>query len=104
MVSKDPQEVYSLNYLSSITGLSKKKLQLGFKHLFGATVCEFIKNERLKKAELLLRTTELNISEVSYSVGITSRSYFCKIFKGKYACVPKDYKQMLSKLVIETNI
>ena len=42
--------------------------------------------------------TDLNISEVVYSIGFTSRSYFCKIFRQKYGCSPREYKKRPSLL------
>ena len=38
-------------------------------------------DEVIRLAEELIKTTDLNISEIVYTVGLTSRSYFCKIFK-----------------------
>jgi AraC-like DNA-binding protein len=62
--------------------------------MHGRTVSDFVRNVRLEKAEDLIKNTDLNISEVVYSIGLTSRSYFCKIFKKKYDCSPKEYKLM----------
>ncbi|MFD2550544.1 helix-turn-helix domain-containing protein [Bizionia sediminis] len=73
-------------------GLSPSKLQEGFKLMHGHTVAEYIKEVRIKKAEVLLKSTDMNISQVVYTIGLTSRSYFSKIFKEKYNCSPKDYK------------
>ncbi|MCB0387243.1 MAG: helix-turn-helix transcriptional regulator, partial [Winogradskyella sp.] len=73
-------------------GLSPSKLQEGFKLMHGHTVTEYIREVRIKKAEELIKNTDMNISEVVYTIGLTSRSYFSKIFKEKYNCSPKDYK------------
>ncbi len=87
-----PEIQYSLKYLSKKTGLSPAKLQEGFKLLFDRTVTDYIRNIRVETAEHLIKTTDLNISEIVYSVGLTSRSYFSKIFKEKYNCSPKYYQ------------
>ncbi|MFS4469769.1 helix-turn-helix domain-containing protein [Maribacter sp. 2210JD10-5] len=87
-----PEVQHRIDTISSKSGLSPSKLQLGFKFMHNMTLGEFIRDVRLKKGEHLLRTTDLNISEVVYSIGFTSRSYFCKIFKKKYGCNPKAYK------------
>lgn len=87
-----PEIQFSLKYLSSKTGLSPAKLQEGFKLLFDRTVTDYIRNTRVETAEHLIKTTDLNISEIVYSVGLTSRSYFSKIFKEKYNCSPKYYQ------------
>ncbi|TLP70617.1 helix-turn-helix domain-containing protein [Maribacter sp. ACAM166] len=87
-----PELPHTINALSAKSGLSPSKLQLGFKFMHDMTLGEYIREVRLKKAELLIRTSDLNISQVVYSIGFTSRSYFCKIFKKKYNCSPKSYK------------
>ena len=90
-----PEIQHSIRTLCEKSGLSAAKLQQGFRFMRDMTVGEFIRDTRLKKAELYLRTTDMNISEVVYAIGFTSRSYFCKIFKLKYRCSPKRYKQNL---------
>ncbi len=87
-----PEIQYSLKYLSKKSGLSPSKLQEGFKLLHNRTVTDFIRNTRVEVAENLIKTTDLNISEIVYTVGLTSRSYFSKIFKEKYDCSPKYYQ------------
>jgi len=88
-----PEQSHSIRSLASKSGLSPSKLQLGFKFMHAKTLGEYIRTVRLKKSEELIRTTDLNISEVVYAIGFTSRSYFCKIFKKKYGCSPKAYKK-----------
>lgn len=88
-----PEIKYTLAYLSKKAGMSPAKLQEGFKLLHNRTVSDFIRNTRVETAEHLLKTTDLNISEIVYTVGLTSRSYFSKIFKEKYNCSPKDYQE-----------
>lgn len=87
-----PEIKYTLAYLSKKGGMSPAKLQEGFKLLHNRTVSDFIRNTRVETAENLLKTTDLNISEIVYTVGLTSRSYFSKIFKEKYNCSPKYYQ------------
>ena len=82
----------SITDLCSQFGISPSKLQEGFKLMHGRTVTDYIRDVRVCKAEELIKNTDLNISEVVYSIGITSRSYFSKIFKAKYNCSPKEYK------------
>lgn len=95
-----PEIQYSLKYLSKKSGLSPSKLQEGFKLLHDRTVTDFIRNVRVETAENLIKTTDLNISEIVYSVGLTSRSYFSKIFKEKYDCSPKYYQDNQHTLAV----
>ena len=88
-----PEMQHSIKSLCDKGGISSAKLQEGFKLMHDLTVSNYIRNIRLKKAEHMIRTSDLNISEVVYSIGLTSRSYFCKIFKAKYKCSPKEYRK-----------
>ncbi|MDY0780116.1 AraC family transcriptional regulator [Tenacibaculum sp. IB213877] len=87
-----PEEATSVIDLCKKTGLSSAKLQEGFKMMHKTTVNDFIRDERIRKSEKLIKTTDLNISEIVYTIGFSSRSYFCKIFKQKYNCTPMEYK------------
>ncbi|WP_241448748.1 helix-turn-helix domain-containing protein [Aquimarina pacifica] len=92
---------YSLENLSKETGLSKAKLQEGFKVLFGRTVTEYIRHVRLETAIDLISKNDMNMSEVMYAIGFSSRSYFSKIFKEKYGIAPNDFKNRLKLPVKE---
>lgn len=91
-IEKHPEIQYSIKSICTECGLSASKLQEGFKLLHDKTVSDFIRNERLNTAERLISTTDMNISEIVYTVGLSSRSYFSKIFKRRYKCSPKMYQ------------
>ena len=74
-------------------------LQESFKVYLHCSVHDFIANKRLEKARELLETTDYNITEITYKIGINSKSYFSKIFKDRYGVSPSKYKdsQLFSK-------
>lgn len=94
-ISKNPSHQYSLDQLALESGLSQAKLQDGFKFLFNRTVTEYIRHVRLETSRELIKTTDLNISQIVYTIGFTSRSYFSKIFKEKYGITPYEYKKQV---------
>ncbi|WP_047547606.1 helix-turn-helix domain-containing protein [Psychroserpens sp. Hel_I_66] len=103
-IIKDPSFNYSLDELSSETGLSQAKLQDGFKFLYKRTVTEYVRHIRLEAARELMSNADLNVSQVVYSIGFTSRSYFSKIFKEKYDVTPNEYrKNVLNNLLFDNN-
>ena len=59
------------------------------KALTGYSPNEYIRNIRLKTARDLLSGTEHTVSEVAYSVGFTSPSYFAKCYKEYFGESPK---------------
>lgn len=95
-ILNQPHLNFNLDDLCSEIGLSANKLQQGIKDMHGKTVCEFIRHIRLSKAEDLLKNSDLNISEVVYELGWTSRSYFSKIFKERFNCTPSFYQKYYS--------
>ena len=90
-IATKPEFDYSIDYLCNTYLVSSRKLQEGFKLLTGKTVASYVSDERLNLAEKLLKKGNMNISEVVYSIGFSSRSYFSKIFRQKYKCTPKHY-------------
>ncbi len=92
-IEKNYSTLYTLESLSLETGLTQAKLQEGFKLLYSQTVTEYIRNVRLDVARDMIANTELSISEIVYSIGFSSRSYFSKIFKEKYNISPSEFKK-----------
>lgn len=87
----DVSSDYNLEELAAESGLSQAKLQEGFKILFARTVTEYIRHVRLEAARELINTTDLNISQIVYSIGFSSRSYFSKIFRNKFNISPNEF-------------
>lgn len=94
------QNIERTNTISDIcnqVGLTEAKLQEGFKIFYNSTINNYINDVRLTLSSQLLRNTNFNISEIVYKVGLTSRSYFSKIFKEEYQMTPTEYRQMHHK-------
>lgn len=73
-------------------GGSRSSVYDKIKAVTNMSVNEFIKTIRLKKAALLIRESNLSISEVAYRVGFKDTSHFTKVFKKQYGKSPTDYK------------
>ena len=52
---------------------------------------EFIRTVRLKRAAQYLASGDMRITDVIYSVGFNSHSYFTKCFREKFGMSPKEY-------------
>lgn len=70
--------------------LSRVQLYRKVKALTGKTPVEIIREERLKRARILLQDSSLTISEVAYRVGFSAPSYFAKCYKEYYGKSPSD--------------
>ncbi|WP_300026681.1 AraC family transcriptional regulator [uncultured Maribacter sp.] len=84
-----------ISTLSSASGLSPKKLQLGFKILYSKTVNEYVRQLKLEISKDYLKNSDMSVSEIVYAIGIKSRSYFSKIFFEAYGILPTEYRKHL---------
>jgi len=72
-------------------GMSRMQLHRKLKALFGMTTSEFIRSQRLKLAADLLKKSDVNVSQIGYSVGFNDHAYFSKCFKKMFNCTPSDF-------------
>ena len=78
----------SVESLASHLNLSRSQVYRKIKALTDQTANEFIRNIRLHKAKVLIQAGNTNISEVSYTVGFSTSSYFTKCFKNYFGVLP----------------
>ena len=82
----------SVETISAALGLSRVQMYRKVKQLTGQSPVEIIRVTRLKKAEHLLKTTQMTVSEISYEVGFSSPSYFSKCFKEYFGTAPGELR------------
>ena len=82
----------SLSELSRKIGLNSFKLKKSFKELFGVPVFKYLQNERLNKANELLRQQNLSVQEVAWEVGYDSLSSFSNAFAKKFGYRPSEIR------------
>lgn len=72
-------------------GVSRSLLHKKLTALTDQSATEFINHLRLKKALHLLQNTDMNISEIAYSVGYNDPKYFSRVFSKQYGESPSEY-------------
>jgi signal transduction histidine kinase/ligand-binding sensor domain-containing protein/DNA-binding response OmpR family regulator len=72
-------------------GMSRMQLHRKLTALTNQSPGEFIRTFRLKRAEFLLCKNYGNISDIAFSVGFSSLTYFTKCFKDQYGQTPSEY-------------
>ena len=63
----------------------------------GYQLNNYIRDKRIKKAQLLLADSSLSIQEISDMTGFSSVSYFHTAFKNVCGVTPQQYRQAASK-------
>jgi AraC-like DNA-binding protein len=91
----------TIEELSKIVGINQQKLKQGFKLIFSKTINQFLRNQRLEKARLLLLSGGYNIREVAALVGYENQSHFARLFKDKYGIMPGDYIRTIERALPE---
>ncbi len=82
----------NVEFLASTINLSTSQLYRKLKALTDVSPNVFIRNIRLKKGLVLLKTTDLNVSEIAYSVGFNDPKYFSKSFHKLYGKSPMFFR------------
>lgn len=95
-------EQFGVSELAEQTNMSRSNLLRKVKKYSNLSVSQLISQVRLQRAMELLRTTSLNVSEVSHQVGFSSISYFIKCFREYYGYPPgevgkKEEAELISK-------
>lgn len=74
-------------------GMSRMQLHRKLLAFTGLSTTAFIRSQRLKQALHILKTSDASISEVAYTVGFNTPSYFIKCFKETYKKTPSEFLQ-----------
>lgn len=64
-----------------------------FKKHYDVSFITYVNNIRIKKAQELLRDSELSIKEVAYKVGYNNLNYFYRVFKKNVGVTPNVFKR-----------
>lgn len=78
--------------LAGFMGISRTQLYYKLRSYVNLSATEFITKIRLSKAEEMLSSTTLRISEISWKVGFSSPGYFSKVFKQHYGKTPNEFR------------
>lgn len=73
--------------------MSQSTLYRKVKAVSGLSPNELIRNIRLNRAAVLLKTTQAPVSEISWQTGFGSPVYFRTCFKERYGVTPSEYRE-----------
>lgn len=80
--------------IAAEVGISRVHLYRKLKEITNQSTRDFIRNIRLKQAEILLKSEKnYSISEISQLVGFNNTTYFSNAFKELYGVSPSKYME-----------
>jgi AraC-like DNA-binding protein/mannose-6-phosphate isomerase-like protein (cupin superfamily) len=86
----------TLDDIAKVVSMTEVGFSRFIKKRTGKTFIDSLNDIRLGHASRLLIDTTLTIAEVSYRCGFNNLSYFNRIFKKRYNCTPKEFRENYS--------
>jgi len=83
--------------ISKAVSLSPYYLSHIFKKETESTLLEYLIKVRIEEAKRLLENTLWNTTQISFEVGYSDQSYFCKVFKKSEDLSPSDYRKRMKR-------
>lgn len=84
-------EKITIRDLAIVCGISDRQICRIFSECYNSGVNQYINNERIRHAKLMLTNDNVKISEVSDKLGFASQSHFTKTFQKLTGYTPKQY-------------
>jgi AraC-like DNA-binding protein len=82
----------SLEEMASVMGMGRVPFFHKIRNLTGKTPAELVRDMRLRHACILLKRTNINMSELAINVGFITAENFIKVFKEKFGLSPLEYR------------
>lgn len=79
--------------LAFLCNLSLSSFQRKFKITYATSPKKYFLEKKLNKAAVLLKTTDLRISDISYDIGFDDAAHFTKSFQKKFHLSPRNYRK-----------
>lgn len=95
-ISQNYNQTITLDDLSQRFNISKFYLQRTFRKYTGSSPYAYQQKIRIAKAKELLRTTDLPINIIAFTVGFESSSAFISVFKNQENITPLKYRNVWS--------
>jgi AraC-like DNA-binding protein len=86
-------EPITLDDMADVAGLSKYHFLRLFKATYGITPREYLSQRRIERAQDLLRTTNLTVTEVCFMVGFSSLGSFSSRFRSLVGETPTEFQR-----------
>ncbi len=85
----------SLNEMAAYVGYSVSHFSAIFRKNTGQSPLEYFNRQKVKKACDMLETTDIQINQLCYKVGIDDPYYFSRLFSRIVGCSPQNYRKSI---------
>lgn len=92
-IKENYSDSIKITELAKQLSVSPEHLSRIFKRDTGLGISEYLSTVRLQKSQLLLRSTDLSVSEIAERCGFYDSNYFSKKFKESYGISPLRFRK-----------
>ena len=93
-IEENISEKITVDEISSHFRIPRHLLYAIFDNETGDSIQEYIIKKRIRKAQHLLSSTTLSVSQISVKVGYPEYNYFFRIFKERVGTTPLQYRKL----------
>ena len=86
-------ERLSLESVANFVGLNPSYFSLTFKRQMQISFSEYLTEQRVRQAKVLLKNSNMPLSEVALAVGFENQSYFSRVFKKGAGMSPRQFRE-----------
>lgn len=93
MIDIHLSEHLSRSSLARVANLSPTRFHYVFSEAMGMAPMEYVRTQRLKRSQELLRTTPLPVREIASQCGYRSAQYFSRVFSQSTGYTPGEFRK-----------
>ncbi|MFW5981236.1 MAG: AraC family transcriptional regulator [bacterium] len=93
-INNNYHEDLNVDILTKKFSISPSYLSTIFKEITSFTITQYINGVRIKEAQRILRSTNMNITDISSRVGFNSLTHFGRVFKQNTDLSPSEYRKI----------
>ena len=91
-IEKHYSERIRLYDMATALHLCEKQVSRVIKKEYGCSFTEYVNRKRMAVAVMMLKYTDMTVSEIARAVGFENDNYFYRVFKEKSGMTPTEYR------------
>ncbi|SHN36223.1 Helix-turn-helix domain-containing protein [Duganella sacchari] len=97
LISDNLAALPGLAEIARSVGTYREKLSQVFREQTGMTVFGFIREERIRRGEELLKDTDIDVQDIALLIGFNNAGNFATAFRERMGVTPTAYRQAIQK-------
>lgn len=93
LMDRDWSEPLDLDVVAARAGYSRFHFVRRFRDVYGETPGQYLSRRRIERAQELLRSANLTVTEICMLVGFSSLGTFCTRFKQQVGMTPTEFRR-----------